>query len=42
MNEVLYLHQNYYNLRNFNAFATNNPRNKYLLSSSVYRANQLW
>ena len=23
-------------------FATNNPRNKYLLNSSVYLAKQLW
>ena len=42
MNEVFYLRQNHYNLRNFNVFATDNPRNKYLLNSSVYRANQLW
>ena len=28
--------------RNFNVFATDNPRNKYLLNSSVYRADQLW
>ena len=42
MNEVFYLRQNYYNWRNFNIFATDNPRNKYLLNYSVYRANQLW
>ena len=42
MNQVFYLRQNHYNLRNFNVFATNNPRNKYLLNSFVYRANQLW
>ena len=42
MNEVFYLRQNHYNLRNFNAFATDNPGNKYLLNSSVYRTNQLW
>ena len=42
MNEVLHLRPNHYNLRNFNVFATDNPRNKYLLNSSVYRANQLW
>ena len=39
MNEVFYLRQNHYNLRNFNFFATDNPRNKYLLNSSVYQAN---
>ena len=42
MNEVFYLRQNYYNLSNLNVSATDNPRNKYLLDSSVYRANQLW
>ena len=42
MHEVFYLRQNHHNLRNFNAFATDNPRNKYLLNSSVYRGNQLW
>ena len=42
INEVFYLRQNHYNLRNFNVFATENPHNKYLLNSSVYRANQLW
>ena len=42
INEVFYLHQNHYNLRNFIVFATDNPRNKDLLNSSVYRANQLW
>ena len=42
MNEVFYLRQSYYNLRNFNVFATDIPRKKYLLNSSVYRANQLW
>ena len=31
MNEVFYLRQTYYNLRNFNVFVTDNPRNKYLL-----------
>ena len=41
MNEVFYLRQNHYNLRIFNVFATDNPRNKYLLNSSVYRVNQL-
>ena len=42
MNEVFDLRQNYYNWRNFNIFATDNPRNKFLLNYSVYRANQLW
>ena len=42
MNEVFYLRQNHYNLLNFNVFATDNPSNKYLLNSSIYRANQLW
>ena len=41
MNEVFYLRQNHYNLRNFNVFATDNPGYKYLLNSSVYRANQV-
>ena len=41
MNEVFYLRQNHYNLRNFNVFTTNNPHKKYLLNSFVYRANQL-
>ena len=42
MNEVSYLRHNHYNLRNFNVFAINNPRNKYVLSPTVYRLNQLW
>ena len=42
MNEVFYLRQNYYNVSILNVSATDNPRNKYLLDSSVYRANQLW
>ena len=28
MNEVFYLRQNHYNLRNFDVFATDNPRKK--------------
>ena len=40
INELFYLRQNPYNLRNFNVFATDNPRNKYLLNS-FYLANQL-
>ena len=42
MNEVFYLRQIQYNLRNFNVFATDNWRSNYLLNSSVYRVNQLW
>ena len=37
-----YLRQKHYNLRNFNVFATDNTRDKYLLNSSAYQANQLW
>ena len=32
MNEVFFLRQNHYNLRNFDVFAADNPRNKYLLN----------
>ena len=42
MNEVFYLYQNHYNWLIFKVFATDNSRNKYLLNSSVYWANQLW
>ena len=43
MNEIFYLPPNHYKLlSNFNVFAADNPRNKYLLNSSVYQANQLW
>ena len=42
MNEVFYLRQNHYNLRNLNVFANDNQRNKFMLNSTVYRANQLW
>ena len=42
MNKLFYLRQNHYDLRTFNVFVADNPRNKYLLNSSVYRANQLW
>lgn len=42
MNEVFYLRQNQYNLRNLNAFDTDNSRNKFMINSTVYRANQLW
>ena len=41
LNEIFYLRQDNYNL-NFNDFGTDNSLNKYLLNSSVYRANQLW
>ena len=36
MNEVFYLRQNHYNLRNLNVFATDNPRGKFTLNSVVY------
>ena len=42
MNDVFHLRQNTYNLRNFNAFATDVPRNNTMLNSVIYRANQLW
>ena len=42
MNEIFYLRQNHCNLRSLHIFATDNPRNKFLLKSTVYRANQLW
>ena len=42
MNKLFYLRPNHYDLRTFNVFVADNPRNKYLLNSSVYRANQLW
>ena len=41
MNEVFYLRQNTYNLRNFHAFATDVPRNNCMLNSVANRANQL-
>ena len=34
--------QNQNNLLNFNLFTSDNPRNKCLSNSSIYRANQLW
>ena len=34
--------QNQNHLLNFNLFTSDNPRNKYLSNSSIYRANQLW
>ena len=42
MNEIFYLTQNHYNLRNLNVIATNITRNKFMLNSTVYRVNQLW
>ena len=41
INEVFYLRRSHCNWRIFNALATNNLRNKYLLKFSVYQANQL-
>ena len=41
MNEVFFLPQNHYNLRSLNVFARDKPRTKFLLNSTVYRANQL-
>ena len=42
MNEVFYLSQNHYKLRNLTVFATDNRCNKFMLNSTVYRASQLW
>ena len=42
MNEVFYVRENHCNLRNFNVFPIDNPRDKYLLNSFIYRVNQLW
>ena len=41
MNDIFHLRQNTYNLRNFHAFATDVPRNNCMLSSVIYRENQL-
>ena len=41
MNEDLHSRQIYCNLYNLNVFATDNPPNKFMLNSTVYRANQL-
>ena len=42
MNTIFKLRQNTYNLRNFHAFESENPRTKkFGLDSIVYRANQL-
>ena len=42
MSETFNLRQNHYNIRNLNVFVTDNPRKKFMLISTVYRANQLW
>ena len=42
INDVFHLRQNTWNLRNFQAFATDVSRNNCMLNSVVYRANQLW
>ena len=43
MNTIFKLRQNIYNLRNFHAFESQNPRTKKLgLDSIAYRAGQLW
>ena len=43
MNAIFKLGQNIYNLRNFHAFESQNPRTKkFDLDSVAYRASQLW
>ena len=43
MNTVFKLRQNTYNLKNFHAFESQNPRTKkFGLDSIAYRASQLW
>ena len=43
MNTIFKLRQNTYNLRNFHAFESQNPRTKkFGLDSIAYRASQLW
>ena len=43
MNTIFKLKQNTYNLRNFYAFESQNPRaRKFGLDSIAYRASQLW
>ena len=43
MNTIFKLRQNTYNLRNFYAFESQNPRTKkFVLDSIAYRASQLW
>ena len=40
MNQVFYLHQNHYNLRDLNVFAMDNLRDEFMLNSTFYRENQ--
>ena len=43
MNTIFKLRQNTYNLRNFHAFESQNPRTEKLGRDSIaYRASQLW
>ena len=43
MNTIFKLRQNTYNLKNFYAFESQNPRTKkFGLDSIAYRASQLW
>ena len=43
MNTIFKLRQNTYNLKNFHAFESQNPRTKkFGLDSIAYRASQLW
>ena len=43
MNTIFKLRQNTYNLRNFHAFESQNPRTKkFSLDTIAYRASQLW
>ena len=40
--EVFYLRRNHHNVHNLHVFATDNSRSKFMLNSTVYRANQLY
>ena len=40
-NEFFYLSQNHCYLRSLNVFVSDNPCNRFLLNSTVYKANQL-
>ena len=43
MNTIFKLGQNTYNLRNFHAFESQNPKTKmFSLDSITYRASQVW
>ena len=42
INAAFYLRQNHYNVNILNVFTTDNPRENFLLSSTVNRANLLW